>query len=131
MPESRKRPRKPARRRGGSGRASPAARPPADEEMARLAAEGLGSTAYDPEAVAGAVAQELTERSRHGAPQTHAPTPTWYKAIMLGLLLLGLVWLIVYYLFQGAFPLPGIGTWNIGVGLGFMMAGLIMTTKWR
>lgn len=133
MPESKNRRKKPARRSGGSGRTAPSATPPVDAELARLAAEGLpgGSTAYDPEATANAVAQELTERSRHGSPEAPAPTPTWYKVIMLGLLVVGLLWLIVYYLFQGAYPVPGIGTWNIGVGLALMMAGLIMTTRWR
>ena len=133
MPESKNRRKKPARRPGGAGRTAPAAGPQVDEELARLAAEGLpgGSTAYDPDATAAAVAQELTERSRHGSPESHAPTPTWYKAVMLGLLVVGLLWLIVYYLFQGTYPVPGIGTWNIAVGLGLMMAGLIMTTRWR
>ncbi|MFI7742036.1 cell division protein CrgA [Kocuria rhizosphaericola] len=132
MPESKNRRKKPARRSNGSGRTAPPA-PTVDAELARLAAEGLpgGSTAFDPEAAANAVAQELTERSRHGSPAAHAPTPTWYKAIMLGLLVVGLLWLILYYLFQGAYPVPGIGTWNIGVGLALMMAGLIMTTRWR
>ncbi len=133
MPESKNRRKKPTRRPGGSGRPGPGAAPTVDAELARMAAEGLpgGSTAFDPEAAANAVAQELTERSRHGSPETHAPTPTWYKAVMLGLLVVGLLWLILYYLFQGAYPVPGIGTWNIGVGLALMMAGLIMTTKWR
>lgn len=132
MPESKNRRKKPTRRRAGSDRTAPPATP-VDQELARLAAEGLpgGSTAYDPEATANAVAQELTERSRHGSPETHEPTPTWYKAIMLGLLLAGLLWLIVYYLFQGAYPVPGIGAWNIGAGLALMMVGLVMTTRWR
>ena len=58
MPESKNRRKKPARRPGGSGRPSPAAAPPVDAELARLAAEGLpgGSTAFDPEATANAVA---------------------------------------------------------------------------
>ncbi|WHF20942.1 cell division protein CrgA [Kocuria rhizophila] len=28
-------------------------------------------------------------------------------------------------------PIPGIGEWNLFIGLGFMLAGLIMTTQWR
>ena len=133
MPESKNRRKKPARRPGGSGRSTPAAAPPVDAELARLAAEGLpgGYTAVDPEAAPNAGAQEINERSRHGSPEAHAPTPTWSKAIMLGLLVVGLLWLIVYYLFQGTYPVPGIGTWNIGVGLALMMVVLIMTTKWR
>jgi hypothetical protein len=131
VPESKNRRKKTARRPAGSG--APAATP-VDEELARLAAEHLpgGSTAvFDPDATAAAVAEELTQRSGHGSADLHSPTPTWYKVIMLGLMIVGLLWLIVYYLFQGTFPVPGIGTWNIGVGLVLMMAGLIMTTKWR
>ena len=133
MPESKNRRKKPARRPAGSAHGAQAATP-VDEELARLAAEHLpgGSTAvFDPDAAAAAVAEELTQRSGRGSADLHSPTPTWYKAIMLGLMIVGLLWLIVYYLFQGAYPVPGIGTWNIGVGLVLMMAGLIMTTKWR
>jgi hypothetical protein len=134
VPESKNRRKKPTHRQGRSGRPNPAGAPPVDDELARLAAEGLpgGSTAFDPDAAATAVAQELTERSRHERTvESHAPTPTWYKVIMLGLMVAGLLWLIVYYLFQGAYPVPGLGTWNIAVGLVLMMAGLVMTTRWR
>ncbi len=132
MPESKNRRRKAGRRTAAEDRGAASTR--VDEELARLAAEGLpgGSTAaFDPDAAATAVAAELTERSRHGGPVPPSPTPTWYKVLMLGLMVLGLLWLIVYYLFQGLYPVPGLGTWNIGVGLGLMMVGLVMTTRWR
>lgn len=58
-------------------------------------------------------------------------TPTWYKALMLGLMILGLLWIIVWYITQSAFPIPQIGYGNIGIGIGLMMAGLIMTTRWK
>ena len=59
------------------------------------------------------------------------PTPLWYKTVMIGLMILGLLWIIVYYLFQGALPIPGLNLWNLILGLVFMLVGLIMTTRWR
>lgn len=61
----------------------------------------------------------------------YRPTPLWFKVIMIGLMILGLLWIITYYLFQGVVPIPGIGVWNLVIGLGFMLSGLIMTTQWR
>jgi cobalamin biosynthesis Mg chelatase CobN len=58
-------------------------------------------------------------------------TPTWYKALMLGLMIVGLLWIIVWYITQSALPIPQIGYGNIGVGIGLMMVGLIMTTRWK
>ncbi|MBB5512782.1 hypothetical protein HD598_001469 [Neomicrococcus aestuarii] len=61
----------------------------------------------------------------------NAPSPTWYKVIMFGLMILGLLWIIVYYLGGGLFPIPGIGGWNIFIGFGIAMVGFFMTTRWR
>lgn len=60
------------------------------------------------------------------------PLPTWYKAVMFGLLILGLLWIMVFYLAPGGqWPIPGIGGWNIIVGFGLAMVGFIMMTRWR
>lgn len=60
------------------------------------------------------------------------PLPIWYKSIMFGLLILGLIWIMVFYLAPGGqFPIPGIGGWNIIIGFGFAMIGFIMMTRWR
>lgn len=65
-------------------------------------------------------------------PGDPAPNPVWFKPIMLGLMILGLVWVIVYYL-SGAqqLPIPGIGGWNLVVGFGIAFVGFLMTTRWR
>jgi hypothetical protein len=59
------------------------------------------------------------------------PNPVWFKPIMFGFMLVGLAWIIVYYLSQGAFPVPGLDEWNIGIGFGFLIIGFFMTTRWR
>lgn len=66
------------------------------------------------------------------AAQTYdKPLPKWYKPVMFGLMLLGLVWIMVYYISQTLFPIPDIGGWNIVIGFGFAMIGFFMTTGWR
>ena len=59
------------------------------------------------------------------------PTPVWFKPIMLGLMVLGLVWVIVFYLSGQALPIPGIGGWNLVIGFGIAFVGFLMTTRWR
>ncbi|PKV78635.1 cell division protein CrgA [Nocardia fluminea] len=60
------------------------------------------------------------------------PSPVWYVAIMLGFMLAGLVWLIVYYLAQDRIGfMLDLGAWNFLIGFGLMVIGLIMTMRWR
>lgn len=57
--------------------------------------------------------------------------PVWFKPVMFGLMLLGLVWILAYYIIGTGWPIPQIGPWNIAVGFGIMFAGFLMTTRWR
>ena len=59
------------------------------------------------------------------------PNPVWFKPIMLGLMILGLLWVIVFYLSGQALPIPGIGGWNLVIGFGIAFIGFLMTTRWR
>lgn len=60
-----------------------------------------------------------------------APNPVWFKPIMLGLMLVGLVWVLVFYLSGMQFPIPGIDAWNLVIGFGIAFVGFLMTTRWR
>jgi hypothetical protein len=60
-----------------------------------------------------------------------APNPIWFKPVMFGFMLIGLVWIIVFYLSQGSLPIPSISSWNILIGFGIMFIGFLMTTRWR
>ena len=71
--------------------------------------------------------EQLTERPEGEA----APNPVWFKPIMLGLMILGLLWVIVFYLSAQALPIPGIGGWNLVIGFGIAFVGFLMTTRWR
>jgi hypothetical protein len=60
-----------------------------------------------------------------------APNPVWFKPVMFGFMLLGLAWIIVFYVSQGAFPIAALESWNIVVGFGIAFIGFLMTTRWR
>lgn len=103
-----------------------------EKSMARDSAGSTSTTADGTEELEGEknkkALRKAAKRDRTGEPQ---PTPMWYKVVMIGLMIVGLLWIIIYYLFQGTLPIPGINVWNLIIGLVFMMTGLIMTTRWR
>ncbi len=59
------------------------------------------------------------------------PNPVWYKPVMFGLMVIGLIWILVYYISEARFPIPEINSWNILIGFGIAIVGFLMTTRWR
>lgn len=59
-------------------------------------------------------------------------TPIWYKVIMFGFMVAGLLWLVVNYLAgQDISFMRELGPWNYGIGFGLFIMGLLMTMGWR
>jgi hypothetical protein len=50
---------------------------------------------------------------------------------MLGCLIVGLVWIVVFYVSQQAWPVGALGAWNLVVGFAFLVAGVVLSTRWR
>lgn len=73
----------------------------------------------------------FTPPAEKAAPK---PSPRWWVPVMLGLMILGLVWIVTFYIARAAnygdLPLP-IGSWNLAVGAALIIAGFSMTTRWR
>lgn len=59
------------------------------------------------------------------------PSPRWVPIASIVLLVVGVAWLVVYYLSQAAYPIGGIGTWNLAVGFGMLVVALGLLTQWR
>ncbi|WP_022872670.1 cell division protein CrgA [Nesterenkonia alba] len=61
--------------------------------------------------------------------------PTWYKATMVGLLLVGLLWIVTWYVTTSAEGLPelplSVGGWNIIIGFVVAMVGFFMMMRWK
>jgi hypothetical protein len=57
--------------------------------------------------------------------------PRWFVPVMVGLMVLGLVWIVVTYLSRSQYPIPGIDQWNLAIGFALLIGGFAMTTRWR
>ncbi len=57
--------------------------------------------------------------------------PVWFVPVMLTLMVLGLIWVVTFYITSQQYPVPSLGRWNLGVGFGLMLTGFAMTTRWR
>jgi len=71
------------------------------------------------------------ERAARDESAANQPNPVWFKPVMFGFMIVGLLWIIVFYVSQGLFPIPDLGSWNILIGFGIAFIGFIMTTRWR
>ena len=77
-------------------------------------------------------AEEAAEaKSRHKVKAQQIGNPGWFVPVMLGLMLIGLVWVVTFYITQEQYPIESWGRWNLGAGFALMMAGFAMTTRWK
>jgi len=58
-------------------------------------------------------------------------SPPWLAPTMLGCLLVGLVWIVIFYVSQESLPIGAIHAWNLVVGFVFLVAGVVLSTKWH
>ena len=67
-----------------------------------------------------------------GQPRALQPSPRWYAPVMVTLMLLGLLWIVVYYVAGDRIPfMVSLSAWNFAIGFGLMIAGLVMSMRWR
>jgi hypothetical protein len=60
------------------------------------------------------------------------PSPVWVPALMLSFMLIGVAWLVVFYMVGSSMPLVGgLDNYNLLIGFGFIVAGFAMSTQWR
>ena len=72
----------------------------------------------------------------HTLAKGEMPNPVWFQPLMFGLMIVGFLWIVTYYLTNMQYPLGSatpwdIQSWNILVGFGVIMAGFMMTTRWK
>ncbi len=64
------------------------------------------------------------------------PSPIWVPALAVTLIVLGIGWLVFFYLTQGfgdpfIGPLYKLAYWNLAMGFGAMVGALLLLSKWR
>lgn len=67
-----------------------------------------------------------------GGVKKKGPSPVWLAPLMLTLFLIGIIWLVVFYLVGEDMPVVGdLGNNNLLIGFGFIIAGFGLSTQWR
>jgi cell division protein CrgA len=61
----------------------------------------------------------------------HVGSPPWLVPLMVGCFVLGLLWVVVYYVTQTDYPIGSIGIWNMGIGFGLIIVGFGLSTRWK
>ncbi len=66
------------------------------------------------------------------------PSSAWFIALFIGLMLIGLVWLMVFQLAATGLNPPemlnwmtNLGPWNYAIAFAFMISGLLLTMRWH
>lgn len=80
--------------------------------------------------------KSVEKASASGAAKARSPheperNPAWFKPVMFGFMLVGFLWVIVYYISGTTLPVQQLGSWNIVIGFAVMFIGFIMTTRWK
>ena len=64
--------------------------------------------------------------------QMAGPSHPVYISVMVGLMLIGLAWLVVTYIAGDKIGfMNALGSWNFAIGFALMIGGLLMTMRWR
>ena len=59
-------------------------------------------------------------------------SPPWLAPAMIASLVLGLVWIALYYITQADMPvLSSLGGWNLVCGFALIVVGVILATRWH
>jgi Cell division protein CrgA len=76
--------------------------------------------------------QPAGERRSTTPVKVAGPTNPVYVAVFLGLMGIGLAWLVVNYLAGPSIPfMTALGSWNFLIGFSLIVIGLLMTMRWR
>ena len=79
-----------------------------------------------------AVADRRTPVKPKATAKAVGPSHPIYVAVMLGLMIVGLLWLVTNYIAGDKIGfMADLGGWNFAVGFAFMIVGLLMTMRWR
>ena len=58
-------------------------------------------------------------------------SPRWLAPLMVACFVVGLLWVVVYYVTQTDYPIGSIGLWNMAIGFGLIIVGFILSTRWK
>jgi uncharacterized membrane protein len=65
------------------------------------------------------------------APKKRQPSPAWFGVLVLGTMIIGVAWLVTYYVSGGTWPVAKFSSFNVIIGFVWIAAGFALATQWR
>jgi hypothetical protein len=58
-------------------------------------------------------------------------SPRWLVPTMIACFIVGLLWVVTYYVTQTEYPIGSIDLWNMAIGFGLIIVGFMLSTRWK
>ncbi len=58
-------------------------------------------------------------------------SPRWLVPAMVTFMVVGLLWVVVYYVTQTEYPIESLGNYNMLIGFGLIAIGFGLSTRWK
>jgi hypothetical protein len=82
-----------------------------------------------------AASTKITKKGKSSDGDRRKPvrldSPRWLVPVMVASFIIGLVWIVAYYVAPDAPVISDIGWWNVLIGFGFFTVGFFLSTKWK
>ena len=59
------------------------------------------------------------------------PSSRWVPIVAVALIVIGIGYLVTYYMSEGKYPVEKIEYWNLAIGFGMLVSSLGVLTQWR
>jgi hypothetical protein len=94
--------------------------------------ESRGRKAAEDKAVIKRKSESATKSQENRSRRAALESPGWVAPTFIAVGLLGVLWLVVYYVASAYVPFMGdLGGWNILIGMGLMTAAFAIATQWK
>lgn len=94
--------------------------------------KSAGRQATEAKAAQNAAAFRAARRKEKERARSAGETAPWVVPTFITLGLLGVLWLVVYYIASPYLPwMAELGVWNMAIGMGFIVAAFAVATQWH
>lgn len=63
--------------------------------------------------------------------QVQTVSPRWLAPVMVASWILGIAWIATYYIAPSVPGIATLGNWNLLIGFGLIIFGVVLSTRWR